>query len=391
MDFTPLQRVASGISRFPSSLATLKIRDITLSNRLFFPAMGVDLANHDGTFSDALREFLNGMVAGGCGLIILSNASVSRDSILQPKGLKMFLPKHAEALKAFIRESQSQGVVVGIQLQHYGGQGTTTYTRGQALLTPSGIGASSLQKLDPKYRTREMTQADIDLVTEQFVASAKLCSDAGAKIIQLQASNGYLLGSFLSGYSNRRRDAYGGSCIARARMLIDVVTSIRKAIGEDIVLGLRIGIDDFMDEEGQLPEDLKDVMPMLEDSGADMFEASFGVADTFKVLSDRSPKMIGYIYGQVKKLKGYSNVPVGFAGFVDGLPSAEKIISDGIADMVGMARALFADNDLILKSVEGRESEIYRCLWDGKCFKDKYNPRFDRVYCCVNPKYKRPE
>lgn len=387
----PLARAATGIAQFPHALSRLQVRGVTFQNRLFFPAMGVDLANHDGTLSEPLRSFLDGMVHGGCGAVILSNATVSRDSILQPKGLKLFTSSHAKSLQKFVSESQEQGVVIGIQLQHYGGQGTTTYTRGQALLTPSGIGSKSLKKLDPKYRTHIMTQEDIDLVISQFVTSAKLCREAGAKLIQLQASNGYLLGSFLSKFTNKRMDQYGGCAEGRARLLIDVVKAIRCEIGDEIVLGLRIGIDDFLNEEGMLPEDLKNVIPLLEDAGADMFEASFGIADTFKVLSDRSPEMLKTIFDQVAKVKSYSRSPVGFAGFVDGLPSAEELITDGVADLVGMARALFADNDLILKTVEGKEADVYRCLWDGKCFKDKYNPRFDRVYCCVNPKYKRPE
>jgi 2,4-dienoyl-CoA reductase-like NADH-dependent reductase (Old Yellow Enzyme family) len=387
----PVERVAAARSRYPKVLAPLTLRGVTFANRLFFAPMGVDLAGHDGSLSAALAEFLDGLVLSGCGAVILSNATVTRDSILQPKGLRMFSSAHADSMRAFLARASAQGVVAGIQLQHYGGQGTTTFTRGQPLLTPSGVGSKAVAKLDPRYRTRIMSLDDIGLVQKQFAESARLCRDAGAKLVQLQASNGYLLSSFLSKFTNQRSDGYGGSPMARARMVVETVRAVRQALGDEVVLGLRIGIDDGLGPEGPVPDDLQDVIPELESAGVDMFEASFCVADTFSQLAGRSPEVIGALYEKVSKVRGYCRIPLGFAGYVDSVRSAEALMNAGTADMVGMARALFADNELVLKTVEGREQDIHLCLWDGKCFKDKYNPRFDRVYCCVNPKYKRPD
>lgn len=387
----PLQRVAAARGQFPRSFAPLSVRGVTFGNRLFFAPMGVDLAGHDGSMSPELAGFLEGLVDSGCGAVVLSNASVTRDSILQPKGLRMFANEHADSMKPFVKRAAERGVVVGIQLQHYGGQGTTTFTRGQPLLTPSGVGSKAVAKLDPRYRTKVMSEDDILLVQGQFAESARLCRDAGAQMVQLQASNGYLLSSFLSKYTNRRTDGYGGSQGARARMVVETVRAVRQALGDGVVLGLRIGIDDGLGAEGLLPDDLQEVIPELEHAGVDVFEASFYVADTFNQLAGRTPEAVANLYRKVSQVRSYCRVPLGFAGYVDSVRSAEALITCGTADMVGMARALFADNDLILKTVEGREDEIHRCLWDGKCFKDKYNPRFDRVYCCVNPKYKRPD
>jgi 2,4-dienoyl-CoA reductase-like NADH-dependent reductase (Old Yellow Enzyme family) len=135
---------------------------------------------------------------------------------------------------------------------------------------------------------------------------------------------------------------------------------------------------------------LQDVIPALEAAGVDMFEASICIADTFSKMGERTQAMLGFEHRQVAKLTSYASVPVGFAGFVASLAEAERLITDRVADMIGMGRALLADNELILKTIEGRQAEINLCLWDGKCFKDKYNPRYQRVYCCVNPKYLRP-
>jgi 2,4-dienoyl-CoA reductase-like NADH-dependent reductase (Old Yellow Enzyme family) len=385
------ERLARGKARFPHALEPLRIRGVEFTNRLFFAPMGVDLASPGGGMSPELEEFLLGMARSGCGSIVLSNASVSPRSALQSRGLRLFTEAHAAGMSPFLRRAAAEQVVVGIQLQHYGGQGTTTHAQGLPLLTPSGIGSRSVAKKDPEYRTQVMSLEDIQQVQAEFATAAALCREAGARMVQLQASNGYLLSSFLSPHTNVREDAYGGSPVARARMLVETVRAVRAALGGGAVLSVRLGIDDGLGGKGLVPEDLREVIPLLEEAGVDLFEFSFYIADTFGLLMDRTPESVRALGQKVAQVRGYCRVPVGFAGLVEGLEQAEALIATGTSDLVGMARALFADNDLLLKAVEGRNHEIHRCLWDGKCFKDKSNPRFDRVYCCVNPKYKRPE
>lgn len=372
---------------FRNVLTELRVGGITLKNRLFFPAMGVDLGNPDGTFSDALVDFYGRIARSGCGLVVLCNSSISADSILQSHGLRLFEDRHTEALAAFL--SQPQDAVIAVQLQHYGGQATTKHT-GKPVLTPSGIGSASSMKRDPAYAAREMTLQDIEQVKEEFAHAARLAVKAGARFIQLQASNGYLLSSFLSPFTNKRTDRYGGSPQRRANFVIEVVRAVRAELTSEMALGLRININDCIGEEGQVVENLRDVVPLLEEAGVDFLEASICIADTFPKLFERTPEMEAFLLEQLRIFKQYVSVPMGFAGFVDSLEKAEYYVASGIADTVGMARALFADNDLIIKSLGGKSHEVNRCLWDGKCFKDKSNPAFSRVYCCVNPLYKRP-
>jgi 2,4-dienoyl-CoA reductase-like NADH-dependent reductase (Old Yellow Enzyme family) len=213
---------------------------------------------------------------------------------------------------------------------------------------------------------------------------------AGARFIQFQASNGYLLSSFLSPRTNRRTDAYGGDPERRALFLLELIREVRRAVGAEIVLGVRLQVDDCLGDEGLLVEQLARVVPLLEQAGVDIIEASMAVAETFDALFQRTAAMEQRLQTQVAKLKSYARVPVGFAGFIDSLESAERLLSSGVADLAGLARALFADNDLIAKTLAGRREDIHWCLWDGNCFRDKSNPAFDRVYCCVNPKYLRP-
>ncbi len=377
-------------TRYARAMAPLTLRGVTLKNRVVLAAMGLDMAEIDGSFSQDLAAFYRGVIAGGTGTIILSNASVSAQSALLPKALKLLNDDHVQALAPFIAEAARQDVVIGVQLQHYGGQGTTHLTRRRPTLSPSGIGCNSLRKLDPFYRVRAMTEEDLHIVRQEFVDAAKRAVAAGARLVQLQASNGYLLSSFLSKATNQRSDAYGGDAVKRARFVIDVVQGVRAAIGDDVVLGLRIGLNDYLGDEGLVPADLDPVIPMLEEAGVDLFEASFCVADTFSKLSNNTPELRAELTAQVKRFRARARVPVGFAAFVGSLAEGCALIEDEVVDFIAMARALLADNDLVAKELAGREDEVHRCLWDGQCFKDKYNPRFQRVHCCVNPKYLRP-
>jgi 2,4-dienoyl-CoA reductase-like NADH-dependent reductase (Old Yellow Enzyme family) len=379
----------TGRLRFPFLFSPLVINGVALTNRLIYPSMGIDMANLDGTFSEGLAEFYDGLVGSGCGLVLLGNATVSPDSVLQLRGLRMYEERHADALQGFIARAAAKGVVVGVQLQHYGGQATTVNS-GKPVLTPSGVASPSAQRRDPGYKAQAMSLEQIDLVREQFVHAARLCVRAGARFVQFQSSNGYLLSSFLSPRTNLRQDMYGGDPQRRARLLVDIVREVKTVIGREAVLGVRLQVDDCMGPEGLLVEDLKDVIPLLEKAGVDMIEASMSTGETFSSLIDRTPERELHLQQQVRKAKSYATVPMSFAGFVDSLETAERLLATGVADMVGMVRALFADNDLILKTLAGREEDIHRCLWDGNCFRDKSNPAFNRVYCCVNPKYKRP-
>ena len=380
----------SNPARYERAMASLTIRNTTFKNRVFLASMGIDMAEDDGRMSPRLSEFYRGIMAGGVGAIVLSNASVSPNTALLPKALKLFNDDHTRALAPLLAEGAAQDVVIGVQLQHYGGQGLTFCTPGNDLLTPSGLASQSLAKKDPNANLRKMDDADIQTVIGEFASAARRAVQAGAKFVQLQGSNGYLLSSFLSKATNRRTDDYGGTPLKRARFVIETVKAVRAAIGEDVVLGLRLGINDYLGPDGMVPEDIYPAIPALETAGVDVFEVSFCTAETFGMMAANTPETRAAIAAQVKAFRDKTQLPVGYAGFIGSLEDGCRLIEDEIIDYIPMARALLADNDLVVKEVSGREADVHRCRWEGLCFQDKYNPNFDRVHCCVNPKYLRP-
>lgn len=371
-----------------SSLSEVIIKKQKVKNRLCFSAMGLDMALGNGAISPEMAKFYHDIANGGVGILILPNASVASTSKLNANGLGMYSEAHSLALASFLKGIKKEGLLVGIQLQHYGGQGKSI--EGEPLLTPSGVPCKLRQSKEQTYKTKEMSFDDIKLVIDQFVSSAVLAYQAGAEYIQLQASNGYLLSSFLSPYTNLRKDDYGGTPLKRARILVEIVKRIRQETSDSLIIGVRIGLDDMVGDAGQKVEYLKEVAPALEVAGVDVFEASMCVGETFHNFLHPNPEFLEENKQKLKLFKSYCTVPLIYSGFIDSIKCADDLISSNILDIAGMTRALFADNNLINKTQTGRVDQIDKCLWDGNCFKDKSNKQLDRVYCCVNSKYKRP-
>ncbi|MGN7980287.1 oxidoreductase [Burkholderia sp. 22313] len=378
------------VDRYSAALSPLRIgRMERVKNRVYFAPMGIDLADDDGSLSEPMLDFYKGMIQGGCGMVVLGNSSIDPSTRLQSRGLCLYTTRHANRIALVIAYGADHDCRVAVQLQHYGAQGNCQHTS-TPLLSPSGIPCRRMQNIDPTYRVRPMDLSDIAIVRAQFVRAAGLARQAGADLVQLQASNGYLLSSFLSPYTNRRTDDYGGTPMRRARLLLEVIDDIRSATGNSLDISIRLGIDDCLGDAGQRPHLLHEVTRALEQAGVAAIMCSISIGETFDRMIHPTPETRRLLLEGVRSIRSTVSIPIGFAGFVGSLSEVETLVADGTTDLVGMTRALFADNDLIRKSVAGQAHLVDACRFDGNCFRDKGNPDLDRVYCCVNPNYRRP-
>jgi 2,4-dienoyl-CoA reductase-like NADH-dependent reductase (Old Yellow Enzyme family) len=362
---------------------------IRLANRIYFAPMGIDAADDDGSISEGMRRFYRDVIDGGCGLVILGNSAIDGSTRLQRGGLCLFTAAQADAVAPLLDYGEARRCPVAIQLQHYGAQGSTTMTDAP-LLSPSGVPCRRMQRLDPNYRLRVMDQDDIDRTVRQFGRAAALARSAGSRLIQLQASNGYLIGSFLSPYTNKRTDKYGGDAVGRSRFLMEILDEIDRTTRGEISISVRLGIDDRVGAEGLQPALLLDTVRRLEAQNVAFISCSICIGETFGELAAPTEATLRDLHAGVRLVKSATTIPIGFAGGVGSLDTAEALLSREVCDLVGMTRAIFADNAIVSKSFAGRTQEIDWCRFDGNCFKDKSNPKASRVYCCVNEKYRRP-
>ncbi|MCO6524129.1 MAG: hypothetical protein J6562_03800, partial [Candidatus Schmidhempelia sp.] len=226
-----------------------------------------------------LIDFYKKIMDGGVGMIKIGNSTVSPLSRLHQRGLALYNWEHAQALKPIFEYAHKKNVLVVVQLQHYGAQGSSKYT-GFPLLSPSGQYCEKMHKKFPCDQVVTMTNQDIENVIEEFAHSAYLVQKAGGKAIQIQAANGYLISSFLSPYTNKRNDDYGGSPQKRALILKRIIEAIQIKTNFNLSIFVRLGIDDCFDNgEGQKPEYLQELVYDLEQLNVDGIECSICIGE----------------------------------------------------------------------------------------------------------------
>jgi 2,4-dienoyl-CoA reductase-like NADH-dependent reductase (Old Yellow Enzyme family) len=372
-------------TKYPSVFRKLEIGRVSLPNRIAFPAFQFNYATTDGKVSEKLLDVYTALAEGGCGLIFTGCAVVSPDTVAFDRVMRIDSDQYIPGLKKLFSEIETYGSVPGIQIVHYGRQALNAVT-GHDLLAPSAIPCPVMSQYDPNYYVREMTSEDIVKTRDDFITAAARSVDAGAKIVEVHVAHGYLLNEFLSPYSNKRTDDYGGSVENRARLITEIIEGIRTNLQQKVVIGVRVSGHEFVDG-GLTPPDFAEIIPLFENAGMDLLNVAAGVYESMERIVP--PVSLGEAphIEVAAELKQYANVPVCCVGSIFSLEKAESIISSGEADLVAMGRAQVADPEIVAKSASGREAEIRKCTWCNTCtFWTTGDPE---MYCTVNPLLKK--
>jgi 2,4-dienoyl-CoA reductase-like NADH-dependent reductase (Old Yellow Enzyme family) len=368
---------------YPHAASRCKVGSVELPNRIVFPAWQVNYANTDGTISDKLMDFHTRLASGGCGLILTGCAVVTYDGVPFDRVMRIDKDDHVPGLKRLLAMIKGKGVVPGIQLVHYGRQSSTSVS-GDTLMAPSAIPCPVMSQYDPEYRVREMTREDIERVRDAFVVAAGRAAEAGAQVIEVHVAHGYLLSEFLSPYSNKRTDEYGGSTENRARLAVEIIAGIRARLKDGIAMSVRVSGDEFV-AGGLKPADFEAIVPLFERAGMDMLNVAAGVYESMERIVP--PDSLGEAphVDIARQLKQFAHVPVCTVGAILSLETAESIVAEGRADLCAMGRAQVADPEIVRKSFEGRQAEIRECQHCNSCtFWTTGDPH---MFCAVNPDY----
>ena len=356
------------------------INGMTLKNRFARSATWEGLATPDGYATDRLTNLMVGLAKGGVGLIITSHAYVDAEGIAAPGQMALYDDRYIPGMRQMFEKVHGAGGKIVIQLNH-GGR--------YALKAPSvvRIGPSVIEHKG-EMQCREMTEADISRLVAQFGIAAQRAKEAGGDGVQIHAAHGYLVSQFLSPFSNKRTDAYGGPVMNRARLLLEVVQSIRKAVGAGFPLLVKLNSQDYL-EGGYTVEDMLDVAAMLENGGVDAIEMSGGnhVAGIFgeffpaRKQKSKSGEEPPYYLEAARLYKEKIRVPLMLVGGVRSFDWASRIVKDGIADYVSMSRPLIREPGLI-KRWELGDRRDSTCISDNGCF----NPglKGEGIYCTVD-------
>lgn len=256
---------------------------LQLKNRLVKAAMTEGLADASGTATDKLANLYDLWAQSGVGLLITGNILVDRFHLERAGNVVIDGPQsdaRMAALRAYAEAAQQNGTACFVQLSHAGRQTPVN-------INPSPKSASNIQLGLPggQYaRPTSLTEGEIEAIIGKFSLAAKACQEAGFQGVQIHSAHGYLLSQFLSPLANKRTDRWGGNLENRARLLIEIISEVRRVVGDDYPVTVKLNSSDFQ-EDGFLFDDCLQVVKWLNALNIDMLEISGGTYE--------QPKMVG--------------------------------------------------------------------------------------------------
>jgi 2,4-dienoyl-CoA reductase-like NADH-dependent reductase (Old Yellow Enzyme family) len=336
---------------------SVEIRNLHMSNRIVFPPFVTGYSNADGTISDRQIRFYTDIAKGGAGMIIVGATAVAPEGAGWMGNTRLDTDGHVPGLKKLFDAVKREGSAAGIQLYHAGISTNTRRTVGLPLVAPTALACP-----DGSGQAHELTQNEITILEEAFVKASVRAFSAGADFVEIHCAHGYLINQFLSPLTNKRTDEYGGSPENRARFALNIIGKTRQAVGNERVIGVRIGADEFA-EGGYTIDYARTFSPWMVTAGADFIHVS----------ATLTPQGMNEMYagGFVKlsaAIKEVVDVPVICVGAVKNLQKAEEILAAGAADLVAVGRAMVADPALVNKSFKGNEQDVMECLDCWECF-----------------------
>ena len=361
---------------FSHLLKSFKIRKLSIKNRIIIAPMATCFGTSYGGVTDKLIKYHERRAEGGVGLNIVEFASVSPHGRMFQNVLGIFDDSFLDGMKALSSAIHKKGGKAALQIGH-GGRRVSYGISGVRPMAPSPIPCMGGDF------PREMNQDDVKSLKEEFVLAALRAKKAGFDAIELNMCHGYLLHQFLSPASNKRVDEYGGDILGRAKLPIEILDKVKAAAGENYPVFCRISAEERI-AGGIFIEDSIEISKLLESHGADALHITAGMLETAELVCPPMAIEKGCYSNYARAIKEHVNIPVISVGRINTPFIAEKIVTEGRADLVSLGRPLIADPDFPNKVSERREKEIRPCISCNQgCIKRLYQ-NLD-ITCTVNP------
>jgi len=392
------RRSSSSVNNWPSLLSEGWIGRLGLKNRMIVTAMGVSLANEDGTVSDRLVDYHAAQASGGAALIVMGVTGVAWPvGAVQPNQTAISDDRFLPGLARLVEAVHAKGAKIAAQLHHGGPVASHSAQDGHLLwgpaLPPPFAGdfpdyflpdemAAFAGGVLPTVKVLE--ESDIALAVRQFADAAVRAQRAGFDGVEIHGGHGYLLSSFMSPSTNTRTDSYGGTLENRARLLIDVVRAVRSAVGPDFAVWVKLDSREIGKKGGITIDDACSVAPWVEQAGADAITvtAYHDVGQGKLHSASNIPHEPGAHLDAAKAIKAVLSVPVIASGRVE-MDVAERALAAGGFDFLAMGRKLLADPELPNKLADGRIDDVRPCIYCYTCVSTAYLR--ETVRCAVRP------
>lgn len=361
---------------YPKLFAPYRTERLELKNRIAVLPYGTAMVRDGRPTGDDLAHYVN-IAKSGPGLIFTGATVVHPTSAMRNRILtEAFDEGIVESLTTKVEAIHRYDVKVFGQILHLGRE----WTVADADFPP--MAPSPIRSPRDAYLPREMDQGDIRTIVTAFARSARHLQMAGYDGIEIHAAHGYLVAQFLSPAANHRTDEYGGSPQKRARFLLEIITAIREHCGQDIGLSVRLSADEEVVDGMEIRDTMQLAGELQQHGGVDLLSITLGIRGGYVKDMTSPPATAANAAAAIRRS---CDIPV-LVGQRIGTPDvAERVLSDGSADLVGMARALFADSQWIPKAARGEAHRIRPCLnFNQDC--RAFSPH---LHCGVNPEIGR--
>ncbi|MCQ4637733.1 NAD(P)/FAD-dependent oxidoreductase [Anaerovorax odorimutans] len=422
---------------YPNLFTSMNIGSVEIKNRLVMTAMCVGLAEHDGAVSEALAAYYEERAAGGAGLIITECSRINEtDAVSHSSMLSMSHDRYIKPLSKAVERVHAHGAKMFVQLFHPGRQNVVIFPAlwqfnermariiphywdlyfkatskfdasamddpktvkrmkryMKPLLAPSDVPCGLGENPIRNQSTVPLTLSQIKTLINQFVSAAKRVKKAGADGVELHAAHGYLIQQFLSPYTNRREDEYGGTLTNRMRFLKEIIDGIRRECGADFPISVRLSVEEFYDmigypDQGITLDEGVEMAKRLEGFGIDVLNVSSGNYDTAQTSCEPISFTPGWRKYLAKEVKKQVKIPVIAANLIRTPEQAEAQLAEGTQDFIAMGRSYLADPKWPKKAMEGRSEDINRCICCLRCMESFQENIMNGkpVECAVNPR-----
>ena len=364
---------------YPHLFSPITFRGMTVKNRIFLPPMKTNYINLDHTMTDQIIEYYTQMAKGGIGLITTEAAEIDKEHLYDPLILGIFDDTCLPGFKKLADALHAYDCKLSVQLIQGGPFANSSWNEGRMPLSSTPIA----HVWNPLETPSEMTHEQIAHYVQLYCDAALRAQKAGCDAIEIHAAHAHaLLGSFLSAVVNHRTDEYGGTIMGRSRFLVEVCTAVRKAVGEDFPISVRLSATDA-EEGGTNEEDNVFVVRELEKVGVDYIHFSNGSLYDVGTLLPPTGKFRALNTRYTDVIREHTNMPFGVVGRIKEPWVADLLIEENKMDMVYIGRQMIYDPEFPNKCREERFDDVRYCIGCLRCLES--SAEGIRMECSMNP------
>ncbi|MHB0776326.1 FAD-dependent oxidoreductase [Halomonas sp. WWR20] len=359
------------MTHYPHLFRPLELGSLTLKNRVLMGSMHTNLEEAPNGFA-RLAAFYGERAKSGVGLIVTGGIAPNPEGAVFQSAAKLTTLEESRLHRQVTAAVHAEGGRICMQILH----------AGRYAYSPDLVAPTALQAPINPFMPRALSTHEVEQQIEDYVNCARLAREAGYDGVEIMGSEGYLINQFICPRTNHRDDEWGGDFSRRMRFAVEIVSRVRQALGTDFLVIFRLSMIDLV-EDGSSWEEVVSLGKAIEAAGADLINTGIGWHEA------RIPTIVTSVPRAVftdvtRRLKAELDVPLITTNRINMPEVAERVLAEGHADMVSMARPFLADPQWVYKAAQGRSEEINTCIaCNQACLDHTFQGKL--TSCLVNP------